>query len=280
MALLQKAYLGATPLFRNTAFFEDDQLVPVNTAGPVTVTANSSAHTKGAWAEVIASTSANASYLVLVVRDIGASATDTATLIDLATGASGSESAFASNIAVGGASGTASLGINIPTPFQIPSGTRISARIQSVVTGGKTASVFAYLFDAGDYAAAPTSLDAIGTFTATSKGIEFSGSSGTWVEATASTAQAYRGVIFVPSIHSGSIFGNAEYTCTIGVGAAGSEVEIGSSNVGTTSSELVSSSYPYTALFGRSIPAGSRLAVKHTLVSNPDRYGFTLIGIP
>jgi hypothetical protein len=280
MALLQKAYLGATPLFRNTPFFEDNQLVPVNTAGPVTVTANSSAHTKGAWAEVIASTSANASYLVLVVRDISDNATDTATLIDLATGASGSESAFASNIAVGGASNAVRDGIAIPIPFQIPSGARLSARIQSVVTGGKTASVFAYLFDAGDYAVAPTTLDVIGTFTATSKGTEFSGSSGTYVEAIASTTQAYRAVTFVPSVHNAAIFGNPEYACTIGVGAAGSEAEMGLSNVATTTGETVTSLYPWTALFARNIPAASRLAVKHTLASNPDRYGFCLIGIP
>jgi hypothetical protein len=33
-------------------------------------------------------------------------------------------------------------------------------------------------------------------------------------------------------------------------------------------------------LFGYNIPSGSRLAVKHFITANPDRYGFNLIGIP
>jgi hypothetical protein len=274
MALLQKAYLGSTALFRNEDWFEDTSFRLVNIAGAsVTVTANSSAHTKGAYAELIASTSGDATLLILRLS-AATNATDTATLIDIATGASGSETIVAANIAVGANSGNV-----IGIPLKIPSGTRLSARIQSVVTGGKTAVVLPVLYNVGDYALAPTSVDAIGTDTATSKGVSYSGAAGTWVEAIASTTQAYRAVSFVPSSHDSNILSFID-TYEIGVGSAGNEVTFGSTRVRYVNNETADLESPIVYLFGRSIPAGSRLAVKHPIAANPGRYGFTLIGIP
>jgi hypothetical protein len=281
MALLQKAYLGATPLFRETAWYQDSSplVLDANTAG-VTVTANSSAHTKGAWEQLIASTSGNASLLYVQVGAIGVAATNTATLLDIATGASGAETAIVSNVAVGSASGISlNRGTKFAVPIKIPSGTRISARIQSVVTGGKTASVNVAAIDAGEYATAPTSVDVIGGNTATSEGISFSGSSGTWVEATASTSRAYQAVVAVFSAHNDTL-ANIFVSPEIGVGASGSEVAFGSTRVVYDVGERAGLQPPYAYLFGRSIPAGSRLAVKHDIAANPERYGFTLIGIP
>jgi hypothetical protein len=280
MALLQKGYLGATPLFRNVDWFEASY-TPVNSSAEVSITANTSAHTKGSYSELIASTSANAGLLVLMVQDIAAAATNTATLIDVATGASGSETAIISNLAVGGAlTTTGTAGVAVAVPLQVPSGTRISARIQSVVTGGKTATAQVFLFDVGgDYATAPTSVDVIGGNTANSQGISFSGASGTWVQATASTSQAYRAVAIVPSMHSTGIATIAPQL-DLGVGASGSEQVFGSTVASYSNNETVQSSPPYLSLFGRNIPAGSRLAVRHDIATSPTVYGFTLIGIP
>jgi len=279
MALLQKGYLGATPLFRNEDWFEDAYTL-VNDSGLVTVTANTSAHTKGSWSELIASTSANASLLVLHVQDVSAASTNTATLLDLATGASGSESAIASDIAIGGAQTTTGpVGVAVSIPLKISSGTRLSARIQSVVTGGKTASVQAFLFDVGDFVTAPTSVDVIGGNTANSQGISFSGASGTWVQATASTSQAYRAVALMPSAHSATV-STIGPQLDLGVGASGSEVVFGITVAAYNNSEAVQSSPPYLSLFGRNIPAGSRLAVRHNIATGPSNYGFVLIGIP
>jgi hypothetical protein len=218
--------------------------------------------------------------LVLHVQDVSAVSTNTATLLDLATGASGSESAVASNIAVGGAQTTAGpVGVAVSIPLKISSGTRLSARIQSVVTGGKTASVQAFLFDVGDFATAPTSVDVIGGNTANSEGISFSGASGTWVEATASTSQAYRAVAIIPSAHSATVT-TLGPQFDLGVGASGSEVVFGMTAAAFNNSEAVQSAPPYLSLFGGNIPAGSRLAVRHDIATSPNRYGFTLIGIP
>jgi hypothetical protein len=280
MALLQKAYLGATPLFRNVDWFEAAYTL-VNSSAEVSLTANTSAHTKGSYSELIASTSANAGLLVLMVQDISAASTNTATLIDIATGASGSETDIIGNLAVGGAvTTTGPTGVAVSVPLKIPSGTRISARIQSVVTGGKTATAQVFLFDVGgDYATAPTSVDVIGGNTANSQGISFSGASGTWVQATASTSQAYRAVAIVPSTHNINI-ASISPQLEIGVGGAGSEQVFGLTVASYLNNEVVQSSPPYLSLFGRNIPSGSRLAVRHNIAANPDRYGFTLIGIP
>jgi len=281
MALLQKAYLGATPLFRNEDWFEQSSYTLVNASAEVSITANTSAHTKGSYSELIASSSANAGLLVLMVQDIHASTVNTATLIDIATGASGSETDIIGNLAVGGAvTTTGPTGIVVAVPFKIASGTRLAARIQSVVTGGKTATAQVFLLTAGsDYATAPTSVDVIGGNTANSEGISFSGASGTWVQATASTSRAYRAVALVPSAHNGGL-ATINPQLELGVGAAGSEQAFGLAIVGYNTNESVLSLPPYLSLFGRNIPAGSRLAVKHNIAANPGHYGFTLIGIP
>jgi hypothetical protein len=276
MALLQKGYLGSTPLWKNVDWFEDDSSQIVTPRGlGVTVTANTSAHTKGSWSQLISSTAANASGVWLSFS-AATTATDTATLLDIGTGASGSEAAIISNLAIGSSSA-----IRVLVPFKIASGTRIAARIQSVVTGGKTAIITAQPVDLGDYATAPTSVDVIGTETATSKGTAFSGASGTWVEAIASTSQAYRGVVLVVSGHDATFGGQSGVLFSIGVGASGSEIEFGSAYMNLVANETVTPDSGFsTLLFGRAIPSGSRLAVKHSITADPSKYGFCLIGIP
>jgi len=282
MALLQKAYLGSTPLWRGTGWYEDAPFNAVNISSDVTVTANSSAHTKGAWSEIVASTSANASLLYVRVGGIGVAANNTAALLDIGTGASGSEVVIASNIAIGsaGQAATPAPFMMFAMPYKLASGTRISARIQSVVTGGETATVTVFVLDAGNYDATPTSVDVIGTDTATSQGTSFSGASDTWVQGIASTARAYRAVGLVFSAHSSTLANVTDATFEVGVGASGSEVSFGQLRHTYTTSETSTSVIPFISVFGRNIPSGSRLAVKHSIATNPDRYGFTLIGIP
>jgi hypothetical protein len=280
MALLQKAYLGATPLFRNTSFFDGANGVPINASSIVTITANSSAHTKGAWSQLIASTSAQASFIIIDAGDVSTSATNTATLLDIGTGASGSETALIENVAIGSAIRSA---IRAPfafgVPIQIPSGVRLSARIQSVVTGGKTATIRIFTFDLGDYAAAPTSVDVIGTDTATSTGTAMSGASGTWTQVIASTTRAYRAVVAVPSASDATVAG-ITIQFTVGKGAAASETEIGRV-LGQFSDIETAGMGVLPTLIPASVASGTRLAVRHdvaTGVSGP--YDITLIGIP
>ena len=280
MALLQKGYLGSTPLFRNVAWYEDNSINSFIQSAAINVTTGSTAHVKGSWTQLIASTSANASMLLLNINSISASATNSATLLDIGTGASTFETVVIPNVAVGGAG---SGGIWIPIPLKIPSGTRLAVRAQSARTS-VTFRCDPYLYDCGDYATAPTSYGAADVMTpdtSTSQGISFSGASGTWVEAIASTDKAYRGVILVASTHDTDI-ASISPTLDVGVGANLSEVSFGAllhSYLNSESSRMLA---PILPPFGRGsvIPAGSRLAVRHNIAANPSKYGFCLIGIP
>jgi hypothetical protein len=278
MALLQKAYLGATPLFRNEDWFEDGDFQISGTAD-ATLTADTTAHTKGSWTEVIASTSADTSLLVINLTAVAIGNTNTATILEIGTGAAGSETVLIPDLAIGGAHAAGNGGIAAAIPIKIPSGTRIAARIQSVVTGGKTAVISLFLVGDADYATAPTSVDTIGIDTANSKGLSMSGSSGTWVEAIASTPQAYRAIALLPSAHATGLQ-NLTFQFDVGVGSAGNEIAFGSVRTLYGAVVTVNTRSPNNSLFGRNIPASSRLAVRHDIGTNPDRYGVTLIGIP
>lgn len=282
MPLLQKAYLGATPLFKEKSWFEDISQDPIDEAEGITITADNTAHTKGSWTELVASTSADATFIVVEVTNIATSTVDTATLLDIGVGASGSETELIPNIAVGGAAnvggGIARLAFQIP--IKIASGTRLSSRIQSVVAGppAKTATVSIWTFNMGDFAYAPTAVDVIGTSTATSAGTAMSGSSGTWVQITASTSNAYKAVVVVPSTSAASI-GTIITKFTLGVGASGSEVEIGQTSASYVNNESVSNFSRWGQLICKAIPSGTRLSVRHDIAAGPGNYDVTLIGI-
>lgn len=275
MALLQKSYLGSTPLFRNEDWFEKRAYKIINYGGVITVTANTAAHTKGNWAQLISSTSANASLLNLNIAGLATNALNTASLLDIGTGASPSETVIASNMAIGAAAGTL-----IELPYKIPSGTRIAARMQSVVTGGETCTVRAAVIDAGDYSTAPTSIDVVGGNTATSSGIDFIGASNTWVEGISSTTRPYRAVGIVLSAHSNNMANVNNAAFQVGTGAVGQEVDIGEARYNYNASEQGATVQPYSVLFGHNIPSGSRISVRHAIPANPNFYGFTLIGVP
>jgi hypothetical protein len=276
MTTYQKAYLGSTPLFKDKIWYENDSnKIIKQTSSLVVVTADSAANTKGAWTELIGSTSDNASLIYLNVGAISTATVNTASLIDIAFGASGSEIPIVENIAVGGAQP-----IQFCFPYKIPSGTRISARMQSVVTGGKTSNITCSIIDAGDYDISPTSVDVIGGDVANSQGISFSGSSGTWTQVVSSTSRSYRAIAIILSVHT---TGATSFTdiYSIGVGSVGNEIEFANYRHSYTANETSVNTIPYIPpLFGRNIPAGSRLAIKHPISLNAGRYGFTLICIP
>lgn len=241
-----------------------DPLTVVQHSSTVTVTAHATAHTKGAWVEIIASTSGEATMLVLDVSGVGTPTTATATLIDLATGAGGSEVAFLSNLPVGSAGGGQGATIacfQVPLPISVPAGTRISARIQSVVTGGKTATVGVAAFSGGAHVPG-SSLAVLGASTGTSLGTSLDTA---YTQIVASTAATYTYLIPVPSASSTSLSTQSD-AMTLGVGAAASEVDRGAIMVQTNTSEgcgtpVGSAAWPLYAILPGA-PAGSRLALK------------------
>ncbi len=113
---------------------------------PVTVTAGGTAHTKGAWTQLIASTPYDAYGIWIAIDGIHVSAAATAYLVDIGVGPSGSEWVIVPNLDVWGADATAA-GLNPHMfwfPVYLPAGSRISARSQSV-TASKTCRVMVTL---------------------------------------------------------------------------------------------------------------------------------------
>lgn len=246
-----------------------------------TPTASATPHVKGAWAQLIASTSEEFALLVVRADNVGVAATETSMLLDVGIGAAGSESPIMENLAVGGASAASSLsgGLTMPLPVRIPSGSRLSCRVQALIPSDTCAvTISAAVMPARQ--TLPEAVDVMGSDTATSRGTAFSGALGSWVQITASTSRRYRGIYLVPSVIGTDI---ASFTddLEIGVGPAGSEVEVGRVYVDYRNTEQVfhASTYWYAPI-ACDIPAGSRLVVRNPRSVNPERYGVCLIGIP
>lgn len=256
---------GGAPLARST------------TSSATTITANSTAHTKGAWTELIASTPEAATLLWVTVASVGANATQTSTLLDIAVGGAGAETAIASDIPIGGAdSASGGRTWSLALPIAVAAGARISARIQSVVTGGKTAVVTISTLTGGSHTPATSPLVTMGSSTATSAGTVTA--AGSWTQITASTAAAYRYLIPVPSLDTATAAGTTT-PLEIGTGGAGNEVVTGSLYVATLATEstfAVIGSVPWAAVqLKPGCAAGARIAARgHADIS------CAVIGVP
>ena len=241
-------------------------------SGSVTVTADTAAHTKGAWTEVIASNAADTSALFIFPQNTIVQGGFSGTLLDIGTGAAGSETVVAGNIAIGGLVSLNYLGVSCVAPIKVTNGTRIAARIQSIVTGGKTASVKLQTLAWGDASTVPTSVDVLGTSTATSAGTNVNTS---YTEVVASTAQDYKAIILLPS-YSGNNAGNFDITLSIATGSSGNETEIATYGVREVSAEYVGAFQMPSTITEVTIPAGTRLSVK----TDTSDIWVTLIGVP
>ena len=244
---------------------------PVST----TLTADTAAHTFGAWTQLVASTGFDVSVLRILTEGVSASTVATGTILDIGVGASGSEVSIA-QIAIGSHSLYQSV-----LPIFISNGTRISGRIQSVVTGGKTAIVrLGFIPTVGDFRPA-SYVDVYGINLATSRGANIPSSASpltTYDEVTASTTRAYRMLTAVWSASNGTL-NNANEIFRIAVGPAGSETVIAYQRARSSTAEAIFNDlFQMPLLYVGNIPAGSRLSCG--LLSGDAYFDVTLIGIP
>ncbi len=242
----------------------------VDFSATVTVTADATPHVKGAWTQLIASTLDDSDYQNFIVAT-AQTGVNTATLIDFAVGASGSEIPIVENIAIGGVSAN----MYMPILAKIPAGSRISARIQSLVVS-KTATVTAFLFDTGFYQTAPTSLDVLGTSTTTSVGTNITD---TYSEIVASLSVSYAGFVVIPSLNTAAASSSAQ-NISVAVGASGSEIDVLIFNISYTSAEQGNiRPGQYTFMKGP-FTAGARISAKTSSSVNNGAKSLCLIGIP
>lgn len=142
------------------------------TSWGTTVTADSTAHTLGVKAELIASTSFNAQVVAITIHSTFTAATATDCLANIYTGGGGSEVVLIPNLLAGWS--------NIFTadtnpkkyvfPIFIPAGTRLTADLQALQTTPKTASIMIELFGGLKNFWTGTGVEALGVTTANSRG--------------------------------------------------------------------------------------------------------------
>jgi hypothetical protein len=241
--------------------------------GSATLTADVSAHTYGPWTELVASLPNDTSALSFDGPNVQTNTVNTATILSVGVGAASSETElFAVAVGSGGVGNT----FRFTVPVFLPAGTRVAARIQSVVTGGKTGVISLYSYNAPSLAVPflPKFFDSLGLDFSNSKGTTIATNS-TYTEIVASTSNPYQGLVLVPSASNALMDGRAFVNMTVAVGPAGSEVDLGSIVTTMTTNEVII--VIREMVINKYIPAGSRLSVKQT--SNSNRFDASLIGL-
>lgn len=171
----------------------------VSTEG-TTVTAAGSAHTKGSWQEIIASTQQRASAIMVSLANVGVATTNARMLVDIGIGASTQEVVLIPDLNAGNAAPWANTpggGAFYIFPLFIPAGARIAARCQASAASD-TVQVMVWLIGGprlpGQFVG--TRVTAYGVNAANSRGTAITPGStsayGTAVQLAASTANPIR----------------------------------------------------------------------------------------
>lgn len=115
-----------------------------NEQASVTATAHATSHTEGNYAEVIAATSRPSYAIAISLNGTQTNTTATSCRVDIATGAAASETVIIADLLAGYSGATLGEGATYYFPIYIPSGTRIAARAQALISGD-TVDVFVNL---------------------------------------------------------------------------------------------------------------------------------------
>lgn len=260
----------------------------------ISITASATANTKGSYSQLIASTTADCSALLVTLDRTTNS--NVAGLLDIAVGGAGAEKVIAPNLHWHSSSvNPQMIAHQFLIPCSIPAGSRISARCQS--SGVSTIIVTSVICISDMMASyAPAGfLDDIGTLTATSLLASVdpgatANTKGSYTQLIASTTRDYRGFLLcvghattTPS-NLGGVYMFA--TVDLAVGGAGTEniiiadYQISSAVPTTSLSAWNPTSAPF---FPISIPAGSRIAARAQCSTNTATgrlIGVAIYGVP
>lgn len=228
----------------------------------ITVTTSATVNTKGSWVELIASTSADYTFIELVLSDV--STVERQFAVDIGVGAAASESAVISNLTCAFA-GAPLVDFNVRIPIAIAAGSRISIRAQCGTAGAHTLTAQLSGYGGGHAGEiAPTSVTALVALTGSSTVLVDPGASantfGSWTELVASTSADYDGIIICTNDRAGSGSGEARRQVQIATGATSSEVVIFDKYHMKDGFNMFTSQYygPYYL----SIPSGTRLSAR------------------
>jgi hypothetical protein len=228
-----------------------------------------SINTKGAYTQIVASTSSDAAGLLIGGSIVGAASLNT--LIDIAVGAGGSEVVVIPDVSCIRISSTPMAIPQFYVPLAIPAGTRISARIASSDTSAIATLSVQIVTSTANLPQSCGTCEAWGVTAASSRGVTVdpggtANTKGAYTQLTAGSSFKvnYLVVGFMPDPANNNQGFN--YLVDIAVGSGGSEQVIVSnihiyaaSNIGTGQARLT---------LPVSIPAGSRVAVRAQCSSN------------
>jgi hypothetical protein len=228
--------------------------------GAITVTASATAHTKGAWVQLVASTVQDHGALVIQPDDIFVSATNTSTLMDIGVGAAGSEQVVLSNVNMGAwAKGTM-----FQAPLFIPEGSRVAVRIQSAVSS-KSFPMRVNFIPCSTLADAAQFSETWGVSTATSAGTQLpaattAGVKTAWQQISAGITRDTSWLAFSLA-NSGTNIGACKGGFDVGYGPSGSEVPF----MQNARWELLGteSINPCHFIVPCNLPAGTRLVIRY-----------------
>lgn len=220
------------------------------------VTFGATAHTKGAWTEIVASAEFDADGFELFLVDAGSV---NKSIIDVAVGSAGNETIIVENFCIRHSIDDASTKIAC-FPIAIPQGARISVRGQN----GGSSEVFAFSIKLME--SAPSSFQLVESF-----GADESSSSGVLLPSSTSAKSSWIEIAFAVNGNSKYIqipnlcltpFVDREAIFDIGIGAAGQEVAVFSDLHFRTDSSV--STARDRMLFESPVnwPAGTRVAMR------------------
>jgi hypothetical protein len=227
---------------------------------PITVTSGGTAHTKGNWTQLIASTPYDAYGIWVSIEGVHVADTNTAYLVDIGVGPAGSEVVVLPNLDAWGADNTG-WGLRLYWfPVYIPAGSRIVARSQAS-TASKNSKVMVALDGVpwyGRWGVGPV-VD-YGTNLSISAGTSVTPATnafGSWVQIGTTVRDHTFWAVGVDLLtRSGT--GSNTYLVEIAVGPSGSQQSLGFYRIKVNTAEQFSAPFPLF-VSSRFVPAGTNV---------------------
>lgn len=233
-----------------------------------TVTASSSANTKGTYTQLVASTSFPTSGILIGANNNPATGQNTA--LDIAIGGLGSEQVIISNLMIPNAVSRKAESFFIP--YNIPSASRIAARIQS--DSGSSALSINAIYAPGDFIFPSYNIsDTYGFTAATTLGTAVdpggtANTKGSFAQITSSTNREHTGIMWCFDNQQESLVASANMLVDIAVGAAASEQVIIPNIITSISTNLPLEPWSAGCVIPIRIPAATRLSARCQSTNN------------
>lgn len=227
------------------------------------VAPNATAHTKGAWVELIASTNFDYESFQIVIRKV--SGVDY--LVDLGIGSSGNEEVIVSNFPVMPNVNTQQMMTQYDFPVNIPTGSRIAVRCQASFASAGTLNITGQgLSGSFNRSTGLSKVVDYGTNISTTNltpvdAGAVANTKGSWIEIVAATSKDSKGIFLCTGTNSNFSLSTAGFFIDIGIGAAASE-QIIVPNAHILTHSTLDASIPNVRYYPMQIPDGTRITAR------------------